>query len=922
MKSKIIKILIVTMLALSMPTTLIFAINSQKDNINQTQDETASQDQEMNEDESSEQEHVQIENTYQEAIEIDEDQKLQEKAYIVVDGTTESIEVGQTAQFQIVVSLSNIQAEYYDVNIVVDLPTIINGDTISFNQPLSNLAIKGVVPTYNQVSKQLSYHFPILEGGFESSVIVIIQTKNGAALNNQKLAVAGTIGYADSNVQTQSAEITIMATQNASLSNQITGVIRDGEMTALSDHELDGSEAGVMENVIGVRYGDEAIFSLAASVNKFQTGSIALKAGSNVVLSYVLDDGLEYISDTSEVTPSVNGNKYTWTFPVNLNEDDVYYFVKNFDVHTKVARDLTVFSKLKNNAQLQVTYTDDKTVDYQSDATVIVTPDSSYMTELELQGSAFKSLFNGPKDGTGEVIPYDNVDPQVTDGALLGWGFYLSPLSATNPYKGMNAYDVFFHPDENLNIYQIYSGNFYYIPSSLFITNGRQPLVEPLYYSISIKYTDEEKWYQGLESISPGKYYRAEALGIDTNRKVKTLWFHFHNNQEGQFANDVGYSKESGLPAGMNTSNFTIWTTIDEGYVGNIESKGAISYSGWNAKGRKVGGNSKYVPTELKRPDLISPTLSNAFEERLIPKTAKVIVPPEGVGRYVKGNVYFAKAEKNIVSPGANHVTVSIANDAASLKKLNGPFETYVLLDQGVVVGDLSQTFNGKASVVSTNYQNTGKTLVKLQPDKKSLIIGNSTYMQFPVTVTKQAGYNIELSLHGYLSDDFAVSQVSNSNGTFTVKELESFDFNDNQETEMVYVTRNQYNYVHAYEFYGTLQGSSNNIDFSQTTTIYNDRKTTLKFDLHNTVKTPISDFILIGVLPTVNDTFVLNDSARYSKFTMNLTGPIKLAAPYDTIFEVFYSTSKEPLVAGVLDANTDARLNKIVAPTLVDDQP
>lgn len=294
------------------------------------------------------------------------------KARLNVIASSESIEVGKVAQFQVYLSLDGLNENYTNVNIKISLPQLIDDKYVMFNQDLSELAIRGVVPSYDTTTHELNYFFAELEGGFESSALINIITLNGSPLNGEELLVKAEISGESITSVTHENTVLLVANQNASLSNKLKGVMEDGELV----------------DRLSIRYLDEAVFSLGVSVNKFTSGSLALKEGSKVIVKYQLAEGLTYISDTSGVTPTFDGVTYTWEFDSNTNEDVEYFFNTAFEIKAKVEGDLTLFSHINNNAKVNFDYIDNSSKEYSADATVMISPNFEYHLDQLVNGGA------------------------------------------------------------------------------------------------------------------------------------------------------------------------------------------------------------------------------------------------------------------------------------------------------------------------------------------------------------------------------------------------------------------------------------------------------------------------------------------------------------------------------------------------------
>lgn len=818
------------------------------------------------------------------------------------------VEVGDSARFQIYLALSGQQREYKNQVLTVQLPVAINGDSISFTQGLEQLQMRGVTPTYSREDNTLTYTFPSLMGGSDSSVFLEIATANGAPLDGEVLEVEARMSGEQIGTVTDSATVTLRAAESASLSNKFLGIDKDGQLVERSSF----------------RYQDDAVFGVGLSVNRNASGSLSVLPGSDITLSYTLAKGLTYQSDTSGITPVQSGQTLTWTLPGDLGADDEYYFATQFRVTATVTEDLPYFSKLDNVASAQITYANGETIPYQAVSTTMIAPNFEAEVPPILDGFAYSSVFSGPADGSGGMGWINNDDPMVTDGSLLAWRFYMSSLSATHPHSGLSSYDWFFLPDQHLNLQKMYSGDFYYRPSSAFAEAGLQPMEEPIHYSISIKYADSAQWEQGLADVTPSKWYSSEDLGIDSQRKVEALWMHFHNNVDDIFTTHVNETVFglNRIPAGLTSTNLSFFTTVDEGYVGSVASNAAVSYAGWGADGYAVGGTSKNTPVSALEGGTIRNPLNSTYESRLSTKTAQIVAPAEGPERYVRAQASLETARDNLIDSGPNRLLLQLSNDSASQHRLNGPFAAYALLDSGIEVAEDVEAEGATVTVVDRDFRGSGKTLLQLTYWDSELTVGFGTVVKIPVRVLENAPYNVGVQFMGFLNEDFDVATTSNVDGTFTEKRVDSDDLNGNgNTTEAIYSTRKMYTHAAPYDYYGAIFASTSGAGVSEHVELKPDETAKVTLSVRSLKHNPFSTLQLIGVLPTVGDTRVLSDETRDSRFNVTLTGPLSLPEGLEDSFEVFYSESSEPSVAGVLDKNVGAEREKLTEPSNVADK-
>ena len=828
------------------------------------------------------------------------------QARVQVLADSQTLEVGKTASYRIVVGVDGANEIIPNLDLIIQLPNVVDGTAVQFNQNLETLALRDVIPSYDANTNQLYYHLTNLSGGFDTTLMLKLETENGSALNGQQLLVQAIISGDTIAEISSDASIELVANQNASISNKLRGIM-------VNDIPVDRSS---------IRYLDEAIFDVGFSINKFETGTVAPDTTDMIRFSYTLPEGVDYVRDSSGKTPTINGKTITWEFDATTNEDAEYYFNVNFNIITKVSGNLTLFSTVDTIAASDVKFIDGSSKNFQTKASVMISPNFEYVPDALFGGGPLTSVFSGPADSFGGVGWINNDDPSVTDGATLGWRLYLSSLDATSPIHGLNSYDAFFMPDQALNVTQIYTGKFYQRPSSAFPAGI--PAEEDVFFSLSFRYAGETEWQRSIAELKQERYYYADEMGIDPNKKVSEIWFHFHDGENNIFADSVDFVQETmfKIPTGLTNMNLTVFTTIDEGYVGPVQSNAGIAYSGWYPQKEDLTNSyrtdqqSKYVPTDLK--DKYYSDINSQYESRLAPKTAQVVTAPEGITRFIKSNITFNEKQSNLVNQGDNFIRLEINNDAASTQTMTGPFTTYALVDHGVEILDLDTIPNATVTVADTNYQNSNRTLLKIDLNVERLEINRRAIVRIPVRISENAPNTINVQMFGYLNETFSVSDVSNTDGSFTIRTTDSHDFDgDNDFDEYVYSTKNTFTYRNAYDFVATATAHDN-----LSVTMHPNTMQSFDLTVFNEKDTPFSSLELIGVLPRINDTFVTNDEHRNSVFDVYLTGPIRLPEGYESLFDVSYSTSQEPLIEGVLDINKDPELMPMTYPTEVDDQP
>ncbi|NLY63203.1 MAG: hypothetical protein GX074_05025 [Erysipelothrix sp.] len=272
-----------------------------------------------------------------------------------------------------------------------------------------------------------------------------------------------------------SESVTLSADANVSLTNILDGILIDDKLVTKSS----------------VRYEDTAVFSTGISVMKLESGTLKTDKNKQIKFTYKLPEGFTYVSNSSGQEPTI-GEELVWLFDSNMNEDEDYYFNLNFTIVASLDTEIVPFTKVVNTATASIDFIDGSNQLKTADTAYIVTPNYEKEEAASFPDGAYASQFSSPSDSNGGSSGSQNNDIEVYPGALLGWNVYLTSLTATSPDVGLNSFDAFFYPDPNSKLVQFYSGDFFFIPSTAYKNAGRLPFDEPIQYSLSAKYKDEE----------------------------------------------------------------------------------------------------------------------------------------------------------------------------------------------------------------------------------------------------------------------------------------------------------------------------------------------------------------------------------------------------------------------------------------------
>lgn len=855
--------------------------------------------QELDTDVSEKQENTSI------ADEIRTEKKEQSSFSLLFQPVLKAVDVGQTVKYKLDVSYLATSGIYDSHTLVVSLPESIDDTNIVFNQSLEDIGIHDRTPSYIKEKNQLVYSLDGLDKSFNQSIIIEVKTINGIPFDQKKLNASIELFKDEESVFRKEAdEVILLATKNISVTNKVKKITTPEGETSQE----------------GLRILDKPTYGLGFSINKYEFGSIRLKSNSDIVLKYMIPEGARYISNNSGLEPDLTSDgkmqTLTWTWNViNLDESDTYYAEKEFEVAFEITdTKLSAFSKFDTTATITANYDDNKSLTQNAVASNYLLPDKNSEKDIESSGTLHNLGFFGPLDEEGGIQSpgkFDNEPPEVFGQGILRWNIFGTPNSNTSPIKRMHSYDLFFHPDEKLNVDKVHVGDVTYRPNSKF---KHESLGETVYVSLSILYEGSESWQPFKSGLQPGNTYDLNELGIDNQRSIQSVWIHFYKYDDDAFTDTIGKNNDrpgtwSALPPGITIASLNFDTSVKPGSKGKIKSNMGFASTGYNMNNTAINPNADYVSMyynipepildTLKMDPLMKPAVVNEIYRYAMCKSADLIEPAEGINRVIQADVQFEGAHESLITEGKHDIVVTLKNDASSLAALKGPFKGYLLLPEGVEVTDTSTTHNSY-KIVEENYQGSGRKLLEITFAHQSLIVKDQAIQtRIPVNVTHGVPQIMSLDFYGYLVDDFELSSVSEIDDHFIWKVEDVWDFNGNGDTkEMIFHTRRFYaNHTNAL-YYGTalLKGQGSD-EFVKTLKHTDNKDITYRVQVNNLKEKAITHLKIIGTLPHVGDRFYLTDADLGSTIDYKLTGPIQFDPSIASKLMVSYTEDDIQLV-------------------------
>lgn len=493
----------------------------------------------------------------------------------------------------------------------------------------------------------------------------------------------------------------------------------------------------------------------------------------------------------------------------------------------------------------------------------------------EIEGSLYVPTHIGPNDGRGGLgtSAVKNPNPTVYDDALLMFSHGIAPLPESQ-YGDFEAYTTRYDIDDNLIFKELETpGGFVYRPSASY-PNGI-PLKEEPTFNIEATVDGERELL--IEDAEVNRTYNRADLGISDTARVDTIFY------------DFTYA-----PSGMlNVGRPNYFFEVTPGYTGTVENS-------WDVYG--VNGNGARFGNEYNTDPLAGP------------RTAVVAPRPTDQPPIATTGVELVDHQGSYVEPGNNRLRVNLATENSSTLAMSNPLETVVLLPSGVSIADApdldiidadgrsskdtNTAAGGDYEVLSDNYNNSGRQLVKFSWNDRLLRPANTLYSEINVQIDENAPNILTFDVYGFSGDEeLEVPVIENPGLMDTVLQTDTDDINEDGTSEQprlksgnVYYISGQYNIQtekmvkgeldEEFSYFGkTIPGGA--IDY--------------QLKLTNTTGKNISNMTLIDVMPSVNDLGITDNVERGSQFTPELTGPIELPSEWVDKVDVFYSTAMTP---------------------------
>ncbi|SDM44591.1 SpaA isopeptide-forming pilin-related protein [Sediminibacillus halophilus] len=767
----------------------------------------------------------------------------------------ESVLAGKAAAYKLVFKTTGSLTQYTDAEVSIDLPIT---NFTSFTQDLEELKINGVTPTYDASSQRLNYNLGNIASGRTYETVLKINTENGVSPDGYGLDATATFMANEQMPVSDDATVDIEASKSASVSKQFLEV-QDNDRNLVSP-------------------GAKTLWEIELNIPKKESGEMYLKEDSQIVMTDILPEGLSYDSMKSGPEPSQNGNQLSWTFETPTIEEQSNADKQIYSQKVQVwltANQGTAGTTQTNQVETETTYIDDSTKRTVGEDSVTVV--DSDQANGEFEGNYLAPVHLGPVDGVGNAASFDNKNPNpvVYDDALLGFEHGIAPLpesEAGDFEQYVTVYDI----DRDLVFEKLDTpGGFRYKPTRD-SPNG-VPLNEDPRFNIVASVNGEEQTL--VENAETDRTYTRGDFGLTETDEVDYIKY------------DFTYA-----PSGMlNIGRAKYYFSVKEGTTGEVVNT-------FNVYGIDGDGNAFNKHYDEDSRDSVAG-----------PRSATIATKPEGQPPIATVGVKLLEQNNGEVTSGDNRMQVDLNNTNNSPLAMNEKLETVVLLPPGVTIKDqpnadyidkdgkssqaTTSAAGGSYEVLSNNFNDSGRQLVRISWNDSILRPGSSLSAQLDINIPEDTPNNLIMDVYGFSGDEQLDVPDNDGDTTDTILETDAGDLNEDDVTDEprlksgnTYFMRGEYQIETEKLVKGELDEEFSS--FGKTTpggTI------DYQLKLTNSSGKNISNLTLIDVLPSVDDLGITDNVERGSQFTPTFNGAIQLPDSWTDRVEVFYSTVENP---------------------------
>ncbi|CAM3231211.1 SpaA isopeptide-forming pilin-related protein [Vagococcus fessus] len=805
---------------------------------------------------------------------------------IAIDAIHKTVESGKKALYRMILKTTGAQINYKDAVLKIDLPLSSYASFDASELALKELEIEGIRPVFDLKEKTLIYNFPQLKSGRTYERIIEIDTHNGIIPNGTDMEIVGVLSMSNASSLEDSSIVTI----DSSISSSIT---KEFKKATLSGNE------------VPPLIGSETEWLIKVNIPKKNLGQMYLQPGSDIVVEDELPAGLTYkemVDGPAGTKPtSLAGGKIKWVFKAPSIEEQAdvrnggALFNKNLRVILKVENDKKWIDKtLTNKASVGATFIDGIALSPAAKTSNSIKITESVPSTGDIKGTVIVMGHHGPKDGKNGIAPKKQLDanPSVYDDASLAFAHNITSFKYGAAHD-LKEFIVDYDIDPNLILKGVKTpGGTWYKGTTNEQVAKEIPIVPTPKYNIVLTYKDLKT--NALKTVvkeNPEQnvwLFRSD-LGLSENQQITKLSFVFTGT----------------IPSQLNSGTSIAYRfDVKKGYTGVVENK--VNMRGQSTYNKKTNGYKKdsYFPFNYREEvSQLYTGKTNISGDR----HATIIPRPKSIAPVVEVGVNLMQQEGNIVEPGQNKMRMIFKTNKSSIAKVNKPVETVALLPIGVTVnkepnalfyGNRNNLVDGKYELVSDNYNNSGRQLVKVTWPEERMDIGGNFQAFLNVNIDKNAPSTLLFDVYGFSGDaSLKVPTVSGESLTNTVLQTDADDLNgDGKKGDQPRVkSGNSYSMIGKYDIQTEKFVKGPEEDWSKMAKTVPGGNVDYKLHMTNTTGKDLSSMTLIDVLPSVGDLGITDNIARGSHFSLKLNGPILLPTEWQNKVSVYYSEATTP---------------------------
>lgn len=814
-----------------------------------------------------------------------------------LDLTSESSEIlaGRSAIFNMYLNITD-PIQMKDTKITINLPV-----GYELGNTIEELTIAGVVPEYK--GDTLVYQFSNLTEGISLNKKIYIRTENGVTLDNTKLSITGSYQSGETEIKTESTEVTLKSSASFSVTNKFTKTVGDEQGLSVPSPN------------------DDAVWEFHANLPISSEGSQFIKEGTKIKYSILIDEGLTYQSmvnpDVSEpvitdeprivsvpgqADKEVNGKRLTWEIDAPTYEQQLQEVNslggQDLSMILHVEDNVKVFSNLQVNGKAEATFIGGDFKTSEKIATIMVGPNDEFGPENSM-GTAYTPAHYGAADGKGTVSTgSQNADPDVYAGDNLTWRIKYSggldiQQTVADKFR-FKRYEFEYVVDPKLDFTGITMQPNYFMPNSG--VPAWTPIQEEPKFDVYVKYNDDEEYQTEpiVTNIETNKKHSASELGIDSSRQVTAIKLHASDAPVGLYGSALIHTKARSNEVGK------IINHASQRIQGFVFNQGAIKDYTYSEDG--IWDNDKQIWN----------VNSNSWKPFMAAKTANLIERPTGKEKVISTAISLKNTGENkTISSGDNEVVIKATSDKASISSIDGPLISYVALPKGILL-DESKVNNLTAdmAIVDNDFQNLGKQLIQINWDADSIQPTESLSANIPVVVdTGEATKSLGFEHYITVSDSNSVNVPDVSAQEMTVKEKDTLDINNNGDTEE-FIFRSSNLYYAVKNEAVVISTEVVNNEYMRATngliTANAGEQVKVNLNLHKMSSEVFDTMTLVGTIPTIQDSTITTAEERDSEIDTYLVNGLELPSEWLGKVSVYYSETATPNVVGELDRLTD----------------